>query len=771
MGGASEDAIRDALHEITKGKLDPTTEEYLVGMLQEEAPKTAEEAHELIGAFILDAGVAADDSQSVAICSQLVNKLREGRSDAAEEDQQTEAFKAGDFSDPYLGIQQDAAMVNYNAPVFEGDSAAADAAKQQQLQQQRKQQQREKQLRLLQEWEKNKPPLPPPQKRHGDVQLKRSAEGILVDSFSISVAGRQLLIDTSLKLMKGRRYGLIGRNGIGKSTFLHALARHDILGVDPDITITCVEQEYRFGNETVLEAVLAVDEERKKLLEESELLQQQGQATAAAGFRLAAVFDRLQEIGAAEAEATAATILNGLGFDTEMQQRKVSALSGGWIMRVCLARALFSDADVLLLDEPTNHLDLKAINWLTAYLNADAKALGGENALKLAKDKIVIVVSHSRDFLNDVCTDVIHFTNQKLNYYRGDFDTFESVRAAQQLQQQRQILSVEMKQKHMKAFIDKFRCNAKRASLVQSRIKALSRLPMLEQVAEDPSLRFKLKEPEQLSPPLLQLIDVTFKYKKRSSKETESKEEEGEEESNAKNNNNINNNNGSEAGKQNNAKQTKTESTDKGDLLIVEDCNLNIDMDSRIAICGLNGSGKSTLLKLLMGHNECTKGHIHRSGKLRIGYFTQQHIEQLDLTLNAVQSLQIRYPEANLSDEAARTYLGQFGISNMLALEPLYILSGGQKSRVAIALIAYSNPHILLLDEPTNHLDLDAVQALIVALNEYAGGVVVVSHDSHLLSCVADEIYTLDKNTKRLLKFNGDFAEYKKQLLKSLRQA
>ncbi|CDJ37008.1 ATP-binding cassette sub-family F member 1, putative [Eimeria tenella] len=760
MAGPTEEAVSAILQEVTQGKLESTTAEYLVGMLQAELPKTAEEANELIGAFLLDVGLANEEPEALAICEQLVQKLKalckatEPAEDVREQPEQRAPVRLqdllqkrteGDFSDPFLGIQQDAAMVNYNAPVFDGDSAAAEAAKQQQLMQQRKQQQREKQMRLLLEWEKNKPPLPPPKKRHGDVQLKRSAEGILVDSFSIAVAGRQLLVDTSLKLMKGRRYGLIGRNGIGKSTFLHALARHDILGVDPDTTITCVEQEYRFGDETVLEAVLAVDEERKKLLEEEELLAQQGQSGAAAGFRLAAIFDRLQEIGANEAEATAAMILSGLGFDTEMQHTKVSALSGGWRMRVCLGRALFADADVLLLDEPTNHLDLKAINWLTAYLVGDSKVLGGENALRLSKDKIVIVVSHSRDFLNDVCTDMIHFTNQKLNYYKGDFDTFENVRAAQQLQQQRQIQSIEMKQKHIKSFIDRFRYNAKRACLVQSRIKALKRLPMLEQVAEDPSLRFKLKEPEPLSPPLLQLVDVTFKYKKKTKKSPTHLGEESE-----------------------STKPNGDTSDGSDELLIVRDCQLNVDMDSRIAICGLNGSGKSTLLKLLVGQNECCEGQINRSGKLRIGYFTQQHVDQLDLTLNAVQSLQLRYPEADLSDEQARTYLGQFGISNMLALEPLYILSGGQKSRVAIALMAYNNPHILLLDEPTNHLDLDAVQALIVALNEYAGGVVVVSHDSHLLSCVADEIYTMDKESKRLVRFNGDFMEYRKQLLRSL---
>ncbi|KAL8452333.1 hypothetical protein Emag_002452 [Eimeria magna] len=578
MTGLSEDAVSGILNEITEDKLEPTTAEYLVGMLQEEAPSNADEANELIGAFLLDIGVAQDESEALVVCGRLVEKLNALRKEAEPPShgqpeqkmeprtpvrlqdlmqKRTEAIpdpgdvlsqllrpghqtlhllrvlcESGDFSDPFLGLQQDAAMVNYNAPVFDGDSAAAEAAKQQQLMQQRKQQQREKQLRLLQEWEKNKPPLPPPRKRHGDVQLKRSAEGILVDSFSIAVAGRQLLVDTSLKLMKGRRYGLIGRNGIGKSTFLHALARHDIFGVDPDTTITCVEQEYHFGDETVLEAVLAVDEERKKLLEEEEHLMKQGQTNT-----------------------------------------KVSALSGGWRMRVCLCRALFADADVLLLDEPTNHLDLKAINWLTAYLVGDTRVLGGENALRLSKDKIVIVVSHSRDFLNDVCTDMIHFTNQKLNYYKGDFDIFENVRAAQQLQQQRQVQSVEMKQKHMKAFIDKFRCNAKRASLVQSRIKALSRLPMLEQVASDPSLHFKLKEPEELSPPLLQLVEVTFKYKKRTSESS------------------VGGDDGSTTAEASSGKG------DAGDLLIVRECNLNVDMNSRIAVrthCRFNAGKPSS---------------------------------------------------------------------------------------------------------------------------------------------------------------------------------
>jgi len=269
----------------------------------------------------------------------------------------------------------------------------------------------------------------------------------------------------------------------------------------------------------------------------------------------------------------------------------------------------------------------------------------------------------------------------------------------------------------MQQFIDRFRYNAKRAALVQSRLKALSKLPMLDSVAKDPTLSFTFKAPEQLSLPILLLEDCTFGY--------------------------------SPGGKD----------------VVLKDVSLSIDLDTRMAVCGVNGSGKSTLLSLLVGGNEPTKGFCTKNSKLRIGFFSQHHVDQLDLTLNAVQQLQAKFPESNLKDEEARTYLGGFGISGLLALEPLYILSGGQKSRVAIALVAFKNPHILILDEPTNHLDLDAVQALVAALNSFPGGLVIVSHDAHLLSCVVEEVWHVDPVTRSCTKFKGEFDEYVKNIL------
>ncbi|EPR58202.1 ATP-binding cassette sub-family F member 1 [Toxoplasma gondii ME49] len=803
--GQDSESIIDALRTVTCGKVDDGTLEYMAGMLEEEgvARLSVDTACDLIGDFLHDAGVSKNDKETRAVCEKLLSLLRK---DAAPRDnaaggpsEQTQGgnstddldgsgvkradgegslskprdfatpMKLGDmaghsgrsFDDPFLGLHQNSAKVNYNAPVLygtdpEGAAAAAAAAQQQQ----RLQQQRERHLRQLKEWEKNKPPLPPPKRKHGDKQLKKMGEGILVDSFSIAVAGRELLIDAQLKLVKGRRYGLVGRNGIGKSTLLSALVRQEIHGVDPDIAIGMVEQEHLWGSETVLDAVLAVDEDRLRLLEEEQVLLKQEDQSEKVGRRLGVIYERLQEIDAANAEKTAATILRGLGFTESMQHMKVTALSGGWRMRVLLARCLFSDPDVLLLDEPTNHLDLEAVQWLTNYLSVSEGPVDGQT-MRCGKDKIVIVVSHAREFLNDVCTDMIHFTNQNLTYYKGDFDTFESVRAAQLLQQQRQAEAQQAKIKHVQSFIDKFRYNAKRASLVQSRIKLLSKLPMLDMVAEDPSLHFNFKEPEVLAAPLLQAEEVSFSYAPRKSDEESEGAAEDAETDDAE----------PTAGASPSEKADENARGKEGGKLIVRGLNLNVDMDSRIALCGVNGSGKSTILKLLVGSEQPTKGMVHRNGKLRIGYFTQQHVDQLDLTLNAVQSLQMRYPEAGLKDEAARTYLGQFGISGLLALEPLYILSGGQKSRVAIALMAFNNPHILILDEPTNHLDLDAVQALIAALNNFKGGVLLVSHDSHLLSCVVEEIFYMDEQAHKLQKYHGDFLKYRKELLKRAKTA
>jgi len=695
----------------------------MAGMVEEENCANAQELNDLIGAFLLDGGAAEDDDGCLALCTKLIEHLdaKSGGKKGGDENGHAGQLngklqapvKMGElitgrddgFVDPFLGMKKVAANTNVISNFQET------------LKLQKAQiRERDRQLKMMREWEKAKIPLPPPKRKHGDSQLAKLTD-IIVQRFSVGIGGRELLQDSALKLVIGHKYGLVGRNGIGKSTFLNALARYDIHGVPHDVHILHIEQEIKAGPESALQSVLKVDLERHGLMEEQEALHEKEKAgglTDAEGERLAWIFQRLTDIDAASAESRASEILAGLGFDPDMQKKPTQNFSGGWRMRVALARALFADPDILLLDEPTNHLDLHAVAWLTKYLQE--------------WNKTCIIVSHARQFLNEVCTDIIHFAHEELSYYKGDYDNFEAVRAEKMKEAQRKQESVEAKRAHMQSFVDRFRYNAKRAALVQSRIKALSKLPMLEEITKDPSLVFSFPEPEPLPTPMLLLQNVFFRY-------------------------------GAREGDKPGAGKGK-------DKWLLRDVCISVDMESRIAVCGVNGSGKSTLLKLLTGQEDPQEGHLTRHNKLRIGFFSQHHVDTMDLTLNAVQQLQAKFPNDNLKDEDARNYLGKFGISGMLALEPLYVLSGGQKSRVSIALMAFNNPHILILDEPTNHLDLDAVQALICGLNEFKGGVVIVSHDAHMISCVCDEVWHVDTESREAKKYGGDFEDYRKRVLK-----
>ncbi|EEA08409.1 ABC transporter family protein [Cryptosporidium muris RN66] len=628
--------------------------------------------------------------------------------------------------DPLLGVEKiRSGNFNTNTPIAESIKLQKAAAKQ-----------KEKQLRLLRQWEKQKLEIPVPVCHHPINRDRQKVTDINIPNITIFIAGRSLLNDASLKLSLKHKYGLIGRNGIGKSTLLTYIVRREIPNIPIDVSITCVEQELHFKeNENVIECVLSIDVERSSLLkEEKELLTllnqnnlKDSQDNNPENDRLTWIYNRLTEIDAYRAENKASVILVGLGFTQEMQKQPISKLSGGWRMRVALARAIYANPDILLLDEPTNHLDILAVTWLEKFLKD--------------WDKTCIIVSHSRDFLNQVCTDIIHFLDNNLKYYKGNYDTFEKTRSNELKLRMKQIEQQVTEKERIQRFIDRFRCNASRASQVQSRIKLLEKLPMLDEIQNDPNVVFNFNSMDSSYDnniasksdnkydiiSLIECIDVGFVYKNK-----------------------------------------KDEISNFANKHIVENFNMSIHNNSRIAICGANGSGKTTILRLIMGLLTPTTGIIKRDPKVRIGYFTQHHIESLDLTLNSVQQLQTKYPHSNINDEDARNFLAQFGINGMLALEPLYILSGGQKSRVAIAIMAYLNPHILILDEPTNHLDLDAIQALILALNSFNGGVIIVSHDSHLISCVADSIWHIDHYKKTLTEFKGgDFNLYKKKIIKS----
>jgi len=370
-------------------------------------------------------------------------------------------------------------------------------------------------------------------------------------------------------------------------------------------------------------------------------------------------------------------------------------------MRVALARALFIQPDLLLLDEPTNHLDLFACLWLENYL--------------LQWQKTLVIVSHQRDFLNAVATDIILLHSKKLDYYRGNYDAYERVRNERLRQQQKAHEAQQTQRKHIQAFVDRFRYNAKRAKMAQSRIKKLEKMELIAEVINDPAVILSFSEPEQLNPPILQFQDVSFGF--------------------------------------------------APNRLLFKNLNLGIDMDSRIALVGPNGVGKTTFLRLLSGELEPTSGRAIRHGKLRFARFSQHFVDQLDLNLSPLEAFMAKYP--GLQQQTVRAFLGRFGLSGELALRTINTLSGGQKCRVVFAIIAWPNPQILLLDEPSNHLDIDTVDSLCQALNEFRGGILMVSHDARLISHVCEEIWYFDgddEGDKDVKVFDGDFDDYKRQV-------
>jgi ATP-binding cassette subfamily F protein 2 len=423
------------------------------------------------------------------------------------------------------------------------------------------------------------------------------------------------------------------------------------------------------------------------------------------------VYDRLDEIGSDEAVARAGAILGGLGFDAADQNKATKEFSRGWRMRISLAQALFMTPDLLLLDEPTNHLDVHALTWLEEFLQR--------------WEKTVVIVSHDRGFLNDTTTATMFLHNKRLRYYGGNYDTFVKVRSEHRANEEATRANQQQREGHLKNFIQKFgQGHKKMVKQAQCRMKMLAKLQeeKVDVDFDDPYLRLNFPSATPLPPPCISVMNVSFGY--------------------------------------------------EGYQTLYEGLDFGLDMDSRVAIVGPNGAGKSTFLKLLEGDILPTKGWCNRHTKLRLARFSQHHLESMDLEQDCVAHM--KSLDAEMPLETARAYLGRFGLSGELATKPVKFLSGGQKSRLAFAELAWKQPHIMLLDEPTNHLDLETIEALAMALNNFEGGVVLVSHDERLISLVVDEIWQVKKGDMLATPpqpgyvrvFNGSFEEYKEKLRK-----
>nr|QNH67965.1 ATP-binding cassette transporter subfamily F member 2 [Brachionus plicatilis] len=526
---------------------------------------------------------------------------------------------------------------------------------------------------------------------------------IHIHQFSLTFYGQELVTDAKLELNMGRRYGIIGLNGSGKSTILTAIAKKEI-PIPDHVDIYHLSREIPATNNTAIEAVLEADEEIEKLEKEADNLAHCNDLESQE--RLNDIYEKLDELNSDTRETRAARILFGLGFSGQMQQKKCKDFSGGWRMRIALARALYLSPTLLLLDEPTNHLDLDASVWL-------------EEELKKYK-RILVIISHSQDFLNGVCTNIIFLNKKCLTYYTGNYDQFIQTRIELETNQAKRYQWEQDQIAHMKNYIARFgHGSAKLARQAQSKEKTLKKMVdsgLTEKVVSDKLLSFSFPECGKLPPPVLSVQNVSFKYK-------------------------------------------------NDDKWIYKNLDFGFDMDTRVALVGPNGAGKSTLLKLIDGQILPTDGQIRRNTHLKIGRYHQHLAEELDLNLSAMDYMMKAFPDVKEPEEMRRI-IGRYGLTGRQQICPMKNLSDGQKSRVVFAWLAHQCPHLLLLDEPTNHLDIETIDALADALNTFEGGLILVSHDFRLINQVAEEIWICDHQT--ITKWKSDILSYKEFLRKKI---
>jgi len=546
--------------------------------------------------------------------------------------------------------------------------------------------------------------LSKPYMAFGVLQTMKTARDIKIDKFSVALHGVELIKDTQLELNFGRRYGLIGFNGSGKSTMLKCIGdrmipipdQMDIFILDREVE-ACDKTPLALVTENLSMQVQKIEEELNNYVLDPDADQDVIQD----------LYKRLDELDPDSANARAGKILCGLGFNKEMQQNKrAKDFSGGWRMRIALARALFVSPSVLLLDEPTNHLDLEATIWLEEYLSNFSR--------------ILVLISHSQDFLNNVCTNIIHLHKSQLLYYNGNFDSYVRARGEKEEHQMKQFTREQNDIAHMKNYIARFgHGNKKMARQAKSKEKTLAKMidkGLTERVVADKVFTFRFNECGKLPPPVLQFQNVSFGY---------------------------------DASKP-----------------IYKNLEFGVDLDSRVALVGPNGAGKSTLLKLICGELTPTAGMVRAHPHLRIARYHQHLAETLDLKLTPLEFMMKEFPDVAQKDETMRRQIGRYGLTGKTQVLPMEYLSDGQVSRVIFAWLTYLQPHLLLLDEPTNHLDIETIDALAEAINDWDGGLVLVSHDFRLISQVAEEIWIC--NNGKVIPWQGDIMSYKEGLKKQI---
>ncbi|OTG79780.1 ABC transporter ATP-binding protein [Acinetobacter sp. ANC 4558] len=514
---------------------------------------------------------------------------------------------------------------------------------------------------------------------------------IQLDQVSLRRGGRVLFQKASMQIHPGWKVGLTGVNGAGKSTLFATL----LGSVTPDEgylhrpqiwTVAHMAQEIKALDMAAIDFVLSGDEEYWNIQEKL------ANSDSLNDHDLMHLHGRFDEIDGYSAPAKAAQLMAGLGFMEHQNKLLVSSFSGGWRMRLNLARTLMSRSDLLLLDEPTNHLDLDAVLWLEDWLKA--------------YDGTLILISHDRDFLDAITDHILHIENQELTLYTGNYSTFETTRS-ERLAQQQQAFEKQLETRvHLQKFIDRFKAKASKARQAQSRIKQLERMQDLAPAHVDTPFTFSFREPTKMSSPLLAMENVAIGYENK---------------------------------------------------LIANRINLQITPSTRIGLLGMNGAGKSTLIKSLVGDLPLLGGERNASELLNIGYFAQHQMDALDDQASPMLQL-ARIADPKISEATLRSFLGSFGFSGERMDTPCESFSGGERARLALSLIVWQRPNVLILDEPTNHLDLDMRHALTMALTDYDGAVVLVSHERQLIASVCDELFLVHGG--KCTEFDGDLTDY-----------